>query len=293
MNLTSSLLALAGQNLSSTSLQDIAGYWYCQEFYGEFPDSHDCVNAIGLLEKGATEVSYAVHNGIGPHALPLSKSSGTCMVQIDVAGPRLPRTFDITPNDIRLLADQVLSSCVTGSFEIGGFATSDLQVMDGWITAEETKLDRPFRTSHLTLHPGLYFVSEKDLDPRLTFQTTLATSTAFLTVTLTRVVPDWLSPGNYDPIMAYHFSRVALAAIERAFTLRERVDLRSRAERLLRQGESMKPRGKRVPWWENPYLGQEVQGTSLETGNGTVSVNLPEPLASSANTLTSKRRRKT
>ncbi len=215
------------------------------------------------------------------------------MVQIDLAGPRLPQTYDIIPDDIRHMADEVLSSCVTGPFEVGGFATSDLQVMTGWITAEETKLDRPFRTSRSTLHPSMYFVARRDFDPRLTLRPSLATSTAFLTVTLTNVVPDWLSPGNYDPIMAYHLSQVALAAIERAFTLRERVDLRRRAERLLRQGQRMEPRGQRVPWWENPYRGKEVSGTSLETDNGTVSINLPEPLATGADSATSKRRRRT
>lgn len=263
MNLTSSLLALASQNLSSTSLQDVRGYSYCQEFYGLFPKSRDCVKAIDLLEKGTTEIPFAVHTGIGPHALPLSKSYGTCMVQVDVAGPRLPLTYDIAPDYIRHLADEVLNSCIKGPFEVGGFATSDLQVMSGWITAEETKLDRPFPTS-----------------------------TAFLTVTLTSVVPDWLSPGNYDPIMAYHFSQIALVAIERAFTLRLRIDLRRRAERLLRQGGKMEPRGSRVPWWENPSLGEVVNVTSLETGNGTVSIDLPEPLATGADTAISKRRRR-
>lgn len=112
-------------------------------------------------------------------------------------------------------------------------------------------------------------------------------------MTLTTVVPEWLSPGNYDPIVAFHFSQVELLAIDRAFTLRERVDLRRRGERLLRQGEKMNPRGSRVPWWENPYQGNEVNGTSLDTGSGTVSIELPEPLASGVNTATSKRRRRT
>ena len=215
------------------------------------------------------------------------------MVQIDLAGPRLPRTYDIIPDDIRHLADEVLNSCVTGPFEVGGFATSDLQVLTNWITAEETVLDRPFRMSRSILHPSMYFVPRRDFDPRLTLRLSLATSTAFLTVTLTNVVPDWLSPGNYDPIMAYHLSQVALAAIERAFTLRERIDLRRRAERLLRQGQSMEPRGQRVPWWENPYPRKEVSGTSLETDNGTVSIDLPEPLTTGANSATSKRRRRT
>lgn len=84
------------------------------------------------------------------------------MVQIDMAGPRLPRTYDFIPDDIHHLANVVLDSCVTGSFEIGGFATSDLQVMSGWITAEETRLDRPFRTSHPTLLPSFYFALKKD-----------------------------------------------------------------------------------------------------------------------------------
>lgn len=75
------------------------------------------------------------------------------MVQIDVAGPRLPRTFDFVPDGIHLMADEVLNSCVAGPSEIGGFATSDLQVMNGWLTAEETFLDRPFRMYHPIEHP--------------------------------------------------------------------------------------------------------------------------------------------
>lgn len=75
------------------------------------------------------------------------------MIQVDLAGPRLPQTYDVIPDDIRHLADVVLNSCVNGPFQVGGFATLDLQVMSGWITAEETKLDRPYRTSHLSLNP--------------------------------------------------------------------------------------------------------------------------------------------
>lgn len=212
------------------------------------------------------------------------------MVQIDMAGPRLPMTYTFIPDEIHYLANIVLNSCVTGPFEIGGFATSDLQVMSNWITAEETKLDRPFRTSHPTRIPSSYFVSKEDFDPWLIIRTSLATSTAFLTVTLTQVVPEWLSPGNYDPIMAYHFAQVALVAIDRAFTLRLRIDLRRRAERLLRQFENMKPRGRHVPWWLNPYRGEELDRTSH---NGTVSIELPKPLASGANTATSRRRKRT
>lgn len=186
------------------------------------------------------------------------------MVQVDLAGPRLPQTYNIIPNDVAYMANQVLSSCVTGPFETGGFATSDLQVMDNWLTEPKTSLDGPFPIS-----------------------------TAFLTVTITQKVPDWLSPGNYDPIVAFHFSQVVIKAIGRTFLLRDRVALRKRAERLLRQGEKMKPRGNRVPWWENPGVGAEVNATSLDTGNGTVTITLPDSMASGADTASSKRRRRT
>ncbi len=83
------------------------------------------------------------------------------MVQVEMAGPRLPQTYDIIPNDIRDLAGVVLNECITGPSKIGGFATSDLQVMRGWITAEETNLDRPFRASPLILHLCLSFSLER------------------------------------------------------------------------------------------------------------------------------------
>ena len=141
--------------------------------------------------------------------------------------------------------------------------------------------------------PVTYFALGKDLVPRLTHsEMSLATGTAFLTVTLTNVVPDWLSPGNYDPIVAYHFSKVELDAIDRAYTRRLKTDLRERSERLLLQSQKMNPRGHRVPWWENPYLGTEGNETSQDTGSGTVSIEFPQPLASGANTATSRRRRR-
>ena len=71
------------------------------------------------------------------------------MVQVDLAGPRLPQTYKIIPDDVIYMANQVLSSCVTGPFEIGGFATSDLQVMNAWLTAAKASLDLPFRTFRL------------------------------------------------------------------------------------------------------------------------------------------------
>ena len=55
----------------------------------------------------------------------------------------------------------------------------------------------------------------------------------------------------------------------------------------------MEPRGNRVPWWENPGPRVEVNETSVDTGDGTVSIELTKPVASEAGTATSRRRRRT
>ena len=55
----------------------------------------------------------------------------------------------------------------------------------------------------------------------------------------------------------------------------------------------MEPRGSRVPWWENPGRGEEANETSVDTGDGTVTVELTGPVASEAGTATSRRRRRT
>ena len=144
-----------------------------------------------------------------------------------------------------------------------------------------------------SLPTSLNLALKGDLNPLLTFQTSPATSTAFLTVTITQKVPDWLSPGNYDPLVAFHFSQVVFKAIDRTLLLRDRIELRKRAERLFRQGEKMRPRGNRVPWWENPDLGAEVNATSVDTGNGTVTIILPDSVASGADTASANRRRRT
>ena len=84
------------------------------------------------------------------------------MIQIDIAGPRLPQTFSIPPDDIRHMASGVMNECVTGPSEIGGFATSDLEFLTFWITNPENKLEDPFRMSHLSPHPSLYSVWRRD-----------------------------------------------------------------------------------------------------------------------------------
>ena len=55
----------------------------------------------------------------------------------------------------------------------------------------------------------------------------------------------------------------------------------------------MEPRGNRVPWWENPGVREEANETSVDTGDGTVSIELTKPVAGEAGAATSRRRRRT
>lgn len=178
------------------------------------------------------------------------------MIQVELAGPRLPPTFEFVPNEIRSMAQEVLSECAHGKHYEGGFVASDMQVIRNWIFAEETRLDNPFRESPMVLvcsGQGLTLTS--------------AYSTAFLTVTIGHFVPTWQSPGNYDPVIAYTLAASAEAAAKRAYTPSLMADLHRREERFLKQGEAMEPRGAhRDPWWQRPpgIVGQEF-GTSGES----------------------------
>ena len=75
------------------------------------------------------------------------------MVQVEIAGPQLPQTFDYNPIEIRRRAFTLLDRCVTGPNKIGGFATSDAGDMQNWLTAPGIRLNQPFRTSHVEISP--------------------------------------------------------------------------------------------------------------------------------------------
>ncbi len=88
-----------------------------------------------------------------------------------------------------------------------------------------------------------------------------ATSTSFLTVTISNVVPDWLQAGNFDPHIAWLLAQADLTASSGAFLPRMKAELRRRGNRFLAQSEMMRPRGQRIPWWRNPGVGN-TNGTN-------------------------------
>ena len=121
--------------------------------------------------------------------------------------------------------------------------------------------------------------------------TLLAISTAFMTVSISSPVPDWLSVGNFDPVIAFVLADTALAAEGRAPRLSKLAqDLLQRSLRFFDQGVRMQPRGQRIPWWEVPRLPPDL----VAVENGTASIRLPGVANSTAtDTVTAKRKRRT
>lgn len=67
------------------------------------------------------------------------------MIQVEMAGPRVPSTFDIAPDEIRNLANLVFIQCGKGEDPTGGFLTTDMSYMKQWITSEEFAFETPYR----------------------------------------------------------------------------------------------------------------------------------------------------
>lgn len=121
--------------------------------------------------------------------------------------------------------------------------------------------------------------------PKLICSFFSATSTAFLTVSISNPVPDWLSPGNYDPVIAENLAEVEFNAIKSAIPgTKLAADLLARGNRLLKQAVQMEPRGHRIPWWNNPF--------NAENRNETQPVELVGPAANITDTASSTRRRR-
>lgn len=83
------------------------------------------------------------------------------MIQVELAGPRLPTTFEFIPNDIIEMAQRIQGECVQGSTYFGGFMTSDMAVLKSWIVSAESELSKPFR--RFSNHPRLIRKRQRDL----------------------------------------------------------------------------------------------------------------------------------
>ncbi|KAL9576931.1 MAG: hypothetical protein Q9212_006710 [Teloschistes hypoglaucus] len=203
----------------------------CSEFYGVQTSPRDCMAAIRQMPSGDTPIVYTFSGYDRATRLPQYYQSGDCMVQIELAGPQLPSTIGLIPNDLKSMATGVLETCTKKrDYYIGGFLAGDLGPIRQWISSEQGDLDKPFPPS-----------------------------TAFPTISVSTAQPDYLSPGDYDPAMAQMLAQFIFETARRYSPTSGLGDLlRKRAIRLVRKEGEMQPRGKRVAWWERPGQGPRL-----------------------------------
>lgn len=91
-----------------------------------------------------------------------------------------------------------------------------------------------------------------------------APSTSFLTVSVTTIVPEYISPGNYDPTIASVFAQAEYdAAAKMPPNSRLGTKLKARGARLLKIAHVMDPRGRRIPWWSLPPNLDQAGGAAV------------------------------
>ena len=101
---------------------------------------------------------------------------------------------------------------------------------------------------------------------------------------MTTIVPDWLSPGNWDPEMGYLLSKAAEDAAEKTRSEAFRKELLGRATRFFLRARKMTPRGQRVYWWHAPEFG---------TSRNTSALALPGSIDDGDEAATARRRKRT
>lgn len=67
------------------------------------------------------------------------------MIQIEAAGPNRLAEFQISPDAIRGMAEQIIHTCVEGPSQEGGFLTSSVDGLIDWITNVDTDLNGIYR----------------------------------------------------------------------------------------------------------------------------------------------------
>ena len=68
-----------------------------------------------------------------------------CRISVEVAGPAEIMAYTAKPDDIRGLANWLVSQCVSHSGGIGGFLTKDIGNLIDYVTAPQTDIYGLFR----------------------------------------------------------------------------------------------------------------------------------------------------
>ncbi|KAL8925666.1 MAG: hypothetical protein Q9208_003349 [Pyrenodesmia sp. 3 TL-2023] len=213
----------------------------CGAFWGDWDSAKDCLDAVEKLPTGDTLVPYTIDRGFGNRHLPQAREHGDCMIQVEMAGQRTPSTIQLIPDHVRTVARILVETCSREKAFVGGFMFGNLHNMKGWLSSPEGEIDKPMP----------YY-------------------TAFPTISISTIQSDWLSPGNYDPVIPHVLAQdIFVEAKKMPLSSRMAAKLRGRATRLLAAEKKMEPRGRRIPWWEDPGRAPRLGAYPMAAGNAT------------------------
>ncbi|KAI4086391.1 MAG: hypothetical protein LQ344_007586 [Seirophora lacunosa] len=237
-NLTSLVATTGLPSLGATPYWDGAKAICGATAWGTWKTTRDCIQAVNKLPTGNQEVEYTIdrRQDYRRFHLPQAREAGGCQIQVEMAGENLPLTVRFTPDHIRQSAMYMINTCATKDHMSGGFLISNLD-------------------------PVVEFLTSRDGD--LTPEHPIPPTLAYPTISMSIPQVDWLSPGNFDPLVA---NLLADGLFDRAKKLSPTsliaARMRSRAMRLLKEKEVMTPRGKRIPWWSDPDRPPRALATS-------------------------------
>ncbi|MCJ1452444.1 hypothetical protein MMC28_002787 [Mycoblastus sanguinarius] len=204
----------------------------CNSEYGYPLNKRDGIYAAGSLPVGTLPEQYFLDNPSAQYTLPFHATYGGVVISVEVGGPSDVQSISLVPNDIRGMAAYLANRC-SGARYMGGFVTKGLGPLINYVTNPKMNLDTaPYPPS-----------------------------TAFITVTLSDHAHSFVSPGDYDPMMATVLQRAEIDVIEHvspAFhsTIADRViRFAVQATRMQRLGE--------IPWWDFVLVGNASRTEAL------------------------------
>ena len=215
----------------------------CDIAYGFGLSYQDAIFVADTLPHGTFLAPYTVNQDLslpGSYDLPYETHLGDVAITISVAGVADINYIFQVPDQIRGMAAYIAQHCLEQR-RSGGFITKGIQGLVDYVTDP---------TSDLNAHP-------------------YPSSTAFITVLVSRLDEAFSCPGDYDPKLAYflqHTELVAMDKVEPQYldVIGERMLLyTAQAARMTRLGD--------VAWWEIIEVGSNgTEAASLQTTNATM-----------------------
>ena len=192
---------------------------YCNTDYGNDLSESYGSTVVDRLPQQGYPVSYIVDRPSEEFHLPLQLSFRNVILSVEVAGPVNARSIQLVPRTLRDIAAFLTEYCLSGGR--GGFATLMFEDVIDFVTNPGNALD-----------------------------TTFPSSAAFVTVSLTGLLPGFPMPGDTDPLIAFKMEKALVAAWQKMSPAEflKRDVLRTRVLTFELQASRMRRRSQ-LKWW--------------------------------------------